>query len=127
MKSRGFSLVELIIALGITMVAVLLFTVVISTIPLTKISRNQNLAYHIAAKKIEELRNTVFSSLPTTGTFTDSGLSDLISSAASITVTDYQSSAEIKEITVVVSWQQENQQKSISLETLIYDGGISQK
>ena len=127
MKSRGFSLVELIIALGIAMVAVLLFTVVISIIPLTKISRNQNLAYHIAAKKIEELRNTVFSSLPTTGTFTDSGLSDLASSTASITVTDYQSSAEVKEITVVVSWQQENQQKSVSLETLIYDGGISQK
>lgn len=126
-KSKtGFTLIELVVALGVTVIGLMLFAVVVSTIPLTRTSRNQNLAYHIAAKKIEELRNTPFASMPASGTFSDPGLSDLNGSTAALTVSDYQSSADIKEVRVSVSWLQEDDQKSIELETLIYDGGVSQ-
>ena len=123
----GFTLVELIVGLALTLAALMLFSSVVSTIPLTKTARNQNIAYHIASKKIEELRNTAFASLPASGNFSDSGLSDLASSTASLLVSDYQGSEDIKEIKVTITWLQEAENKSAAVETLIYNGGINQK
>src|SRR3989344_9310034 len=65
----GFSLVELIVALAVVMVAILLFGVAVSSLPVIKGTRNRNIAYHAAAQKIEELRNTPFASLPGSGSF----------------------------------------------------------
>lgn len=126
MNRRGYSLIELIIGLGLTLVALILFAVVLSTIPLTRNARNQNLAYHIAAKRVEELRRTPFDSLPTSGPFVDSGLLDLASSSASLTVSDYEGDSQIKQVTATVSWYEHKGQKSVVVETLIYELGLSQ-
>ncbi len=121
----GFTLIEVIIGLALLLATISIFGVAISTLPLTKTARNQNLAYHLAAKKLEELRNTPFAILPPGGSFTDPGLSNLPSSTASLTIADYQDSSEIKRATVTVSWEDQGAARSIELDTLISQGGVS--
>lgn len=122
---RGFSLIETIIALAIMFVTVMIFGVALSSLPLLKTARNQNLAYHVAAKKMEELRNTSFTSLPPSSSFSDPGLASLASSTASFLVVDYQGSSQIKKTQVTVSWYEQGVNRSIILETLMTANGLN--
>lgn len=122
----GFSLIEAIIGLAIIILTITIFGGVLNTLPLTKHARNQNLAYHLAAKKIEELRNTPFSSLPPGGSFTDPGFSDLASGSGSLTVANYSGSGSIKQLTVTISWSEGASSKNLTLETLMSDKGLNQ-
>ena len=123
---RGFSLIELIVALGLISVAVLLLGVAVSSVPLTKNTRDQNLAYHIAVKKIEELRSISYASLPGSGTFTDPGFAELNSAAGQLTVASYQGSSEIKHITVTVTWTDGGANKNVTLDTLMAENGLNE-
>ena len=58
------------------------------------------------------------------GSFSDSDLSKLPSGVGTRTLSNYQSSTDIKQVTVTVTWQQNNNQKKIDLATLIYRNGI---
>ena len=122
---KGFSLIEVIIASAMVISSLVIFCVALSTVPLTRTTRNQNIAYHIAAKKIEDLRRTAFASLPASGPFNDPGLSYLASSTASLTVADYQGSGEIKDISVTVNWVQQGATKNVILQTLISNTGLN--
>lgn len=122
----GYSLIEVIIALAIVLVMLVIFGGAISTIPLTKTARNQNVAYHIAAKKIEELRNTPFASLPGSGSFSDTALAELPGSTAALTAVNYQGSSIIKHFTVQVSWTENQTSRNVTLDTLIGEQGLSQ-
>lgn len=125
--SKGFSLIELIIGLAIVLSSLLVFAAALSAIPLIRESRNQNVAYHIAAKKIEEFRKTTFSSLPASNTFADPGLSELASSTASFTISSYQGSSEIKDVGVTVHWLEAGGgTKSVNLRTLMSRNGLNQ-
>jgi type II secretory pathway pseudopilin PulG len=124
-QNFGYSLIEVIIALALVVVTITIFGVAVSSTPLTKTARNQNLAYHIASKKIEELRDTAFDSLPASGAFADSGLAALASPTANLTVADYEGSSEIKKITVVISWDEAGSTRNVTLETLISNTGLN--
>ena len=119
---KGFSLIEVIIASAMVISSLVIFGVALSTVPLTRTTRNQNIAYH---KKIEDLRRTAFASLPASGPFNDPGLSYLASSTASLTVADYQGSGEIKDISVTVNWVQQGATKNVILQTLISNTGLN--
>ncbi|OGE76806.1 MAG: hypothetical protein A3C85_03285 [Candidatus Doudnabacteria bacterium RIFCSPHIGHO2_02_FULL_48_21] len=122
----GFSLVELIVALAVVMVAILLFGVAVSSLPVIKGTRNRNIAYHAAAQKIEELRNTPFASLPGSGSFSYPILSSLASSTAQLTVSNYLGDSEIKQAIVVVSWFENSGTQSVRLDTLISNSGLNE-
>lgn len=123
---NGFTLIETIISLGLVVIVTIIFISALSTLPLTKNTRNENIAYHVAAKKLEELRNTPFASLPVSGTFVDAGLVALASSTAQFSITNYQSSNQIKQVVVTVSWLEQLTTKSAVLETLISQYGLNQ-
>lgn len=124
---KGFSLIETIIALGLVLATIFIFSSALSALPLTKSVRNQNVAYHIAAKRVEELRNTPFASLPASGgNFTDLGLANLASSTANFTIGNYESSTQIKQVTVTVTWWEQAVAKNVILETLISNSGLNQ-
>lgn len=114
-------MIEIIIALGLILLTLVIFGVAVATLPLTKFSRSQNIAYHLATKKIEELRATPFAGLPPSGGFSDSGMADLPGSAGSLLVANYQGNAQIKKVTAIVSWPDEGQSREVALETLIYN------
>jgi len=121
----GFTIIETTIALLLIIVTVTIFGVALSSLPLTKTARNQNIAYHIAAKKMEELRDTQFASLPAGSSFTDPVLLNLNGAQASFTLEDYQGSSQIKTATVTVQWQEESRTRDVVLETLISDKGLN--
>lgn len=124
-SGSGFSLIEVIIALAVLLLAVSVFGVALSTTPLTKTSKNQNLAYHIAAKKIEDLRNTQFATLPASGPFSDPALSNLPLAAANLLISDYSGSSQIKQAAVTVNWNEGGTPRFVTLETLISQGGLN--
>ena len=123
----GFLIIEVVVALALFLVTLTVFGVAVSTIPLTKTASDQNLAYHIAAKKIETLRHTAYASLPAVGTssFTDSGFSNLNSATGQVVVATY-GSASAKKITVTVSWQDAGKARSVVIETLMSNAGLNQ-
>lgn len=124
---KGFSLIEVIIALAMTVLTVTIFGAVLNSLPLTKHARNQNLAYHMAAKKVEELRNIDFASLPASSSFTDPGFADLPGASGSFTIVNYGGSSSIKRLIVTVSWAESGVTKSVILETLMSDKGLNQQ
>lgn len=124
---EGFSLIELIIALALILVAIMIFGVALSSLPLTKTARDQNIAYHIAAGKFEELRNTPFADLPASGSFTDAGFVELRTPTGNLVIVNYEGSTFIKKATVTVSWEELGQTKSVVLETLISENGLNQQ
>lgn len=124
--AKGFSLIEVIIALAIVLTTLTVFGVALSSVPLTKNARSQNLAYHIGAKKVEELRNTPFDSLPAGGAFTDPGFSDLEGASGIFTIANYSGSSSIKQIVVTVFWTDSGKTRSVVLETLMSDKGLNQ-
>ena len=113
--------------MAIVLSSLLVFVAALSALPLIRASRNENVAYHIAAKKIEEFRKTPFESLPASASFTDSGMSELASSTASFTISNYQSSSEIKDVSVTVNWLDPGgASQSVNLRTLMSIDGLNQ-
>ena len=121
----GLSLIEVLISMGMLLALFALYTAALNTMTATKSLRYENLAYHAANKKMEELRGTAFSSLPSSGTISDSMLSQIPSGAGTFTIADYPSYNGLKEITVIVTWTERNIGKQFQLKTLAGSGGIN--
>ena len=120
---RGFSTIEVIFALFLLATALVVYASSLNLVRILKTTRYQNLAYHIAQKQLEDMRNTAFSALPGTGAISDSQLSSLPSGQGTLTVTDLDTN--LKQVTVSVSWTETGLPKSVNLDTLIYQNGIN--
>lgn len=120
-KKDGFTLIEVL--LTIAFVAII-STILFSAVNVWRSVRHlqwQTIAYNIAKHKIEDIRNTEFASLPSSGSFSDSQMSRLPNASGQVTV----SGADLKEITVTISWVQEGGAKNLNLKTLISEGGLN--
>jgi len=123
-KQSGFSLIEVAISFFILMVMVVLYGSALNLVGMSKKLRNENYAYHIAGKQMENLRAIVYESLPPSGSIVDPLLAELPSGAGSYTVIDYPGYAGLKEITVTVTWN-DGVAKEIEVKTLAGTGGIN--
>jgi hypothetical protein len=94
------------------------------TISLRHSSNLQGVATRIASKEIEHLRDLDFANLPASGSFTDPDMAKLPAGSAIRTVSNYQSSAQIKQVNITVSWQINGANRDVKMETLIYQYGI---
>lgn len=117
--TRGFSLVEVTIAVAIVGIVIVATSVLVQRLPVSgREVRDQDLALKIARNKIETLRAAGYESLPASGPFTDTLLSSFSSSTASVTVSQFND--DTKQIGVTVSWEgAELTTRSVSLTTLI--------
>jgi len=120
----GFTLVEVLLALLFSATLAILLLITAGTLTQTYKSNMQSVAARIATTEIENLRKTSYASLPASGPFTDPDLAKLTSSTATLTISDYQSSADIKQATVKIDWLQNGSPRQIILDTLIYKNGI---
>src|SRR3989344_2070742 len=120
---KGMSLIEVVISMGILLALFALYTAALNTMTGTKYLRFENLAYHVANKKMEELRGTAFMSLPSSGTVADAQLAQIPSGAGNFTVADYALYSGMKEITVTVTWIENSLAKQVQLKTLAGSGG----
>lgn len=117
--TRGFSLVEVTIAVAIVGIVIVATSVLIQRLPVSgREVRDQDLALKIVRNKIETLRAAGYESLPASGPFTDTLLGSFSSSTASVTVTQFND--DTKQVGVTVAWEgAELTTRSVSLTTLI--------
>lgn len=122
---KGFSLVEFMIAISILAIGLLAVAGLQSTaIRGNLLSKGTTSAILLAEKKMEEFKNTPFASL-TNGTFQDPSnpLTDIGGSGGrfnrSWTISTYSGSANMKQITITITWTEGGLSKSTSLDTVI--------
>lgn len=131
-KERGASLIELVLVIAIIGFLVLIINSIPSSIANINRSRHISQARDVASKKLESLRKQGYSSLASgTGSFSDPALSSLPSSSTTYTIEDCPSSVctnseHVKQITAVVYWKEGQENKNVSLVTLVGEGGLEQ-
>jgi prepilin-type N-terminal cleavage/methylation domain-containing protein len=121
-KTRGFTLIEMLISLLIISIAVAFSTVIIGTIKVTRDSAYENVAFRIADSKLDELRSGGYAILPTDGEFQSPELTNLPQGLASTSVMVFND--KTKKVTTGVSWRDANgSTRYVSLTTLITESG----
>lgn len=119
LRTKGFSLIEVTIAVAIIGMMTVSTSMLLQRLPVSgRETRDQDLALKIVRTEIEILRAAGYASLPASGPFADSLLSNLASSTASVTVTDF--NAKTKKVQASVSWRGSSLvTRSVSLTTLV--------
>ena len=123
-RKRGFTLIEMLIAVFIMSVAAGFVTIVTGTIKVTRDAAFESVAFHIAGAKLDELRAGGYEALPAEGSFSVPELASLPQGTASTSLTAL--NADTKQVMVGVSWRGANNlDRVVSLTTLITrTGGI---
>lgn len=124
-NKKGFSLVEFMIAIAILSIGLLSLVGLQSTaIRGNLTSKNMTSAILLAEKKMEEFKNTSFTSL-NNGTFNDPS-NPLTSTGGtggifnrSWTISTYSGSTYMKQITINITWTEGGLSKATSLDTII--------
>lgn len=122
--ATAFTLVEILITVFIILVLGIILLTTSGTLTQRHSSNLQSIAAKVASKEIERLRDIDYASLPTSGPVSDSDLSKLPTGAATRTITNYQSSTVIKQVSVTVTWEINGANRQVSMDTLIYQNGI---
>lgn len=123
-QRNGYSLIEILVSLGIIAVFFVLFQAAAGVSVINRDVRHQELALRIAQTKIDNLQSLSYGSLPASGSFSDPLLAGLPQGEAAVTVVDF--NEKIKQVTAAVSWQEPGARAahSVSLVTLIGKGGL---
>lgn len=121
-RTRGFTLVEIVVALFILSAAIVFAALVIGTIKVTRDSAFENVAFRVADNKVNELRALGYAALPASGAFSDPQLASLPQGQASTSVTI--SNAKTKQVVAGVSWLgAEGHTRFVSITTLVTESG----
>lgn len=119
---RGFTLIEVVIAIFVIGSTVALYAAGLKTFAVTRSAGHGEVALRIAEGKLEALRAAGYAAVPTSGSFSDPALGTLPSATGTLAVSD--SNAKTKRVTVTVSWQESTTSpRSVSLSTLITQTG----
>lgn len=129
---KGFSLIESLLVIVVIGIMVYLLVSIPNALGLITKARHQSLAREIAAKQIEDKRAINYSNLVNDTTpLSDSRLNLLSQGTGEVKVEDCSptictSGESIKQVTVTVSWQDNNKPQNVTLKTMIGEGGINQ-
>lgn len=117
--ARGFSLVEVTVAIAIIGITVVATAAMLERLPVSgREVRDQDVALRIARTEIETLRAAGYDALPASGPFNDALLGSLASGSAYVTITTVD--AKTRRVDVLVSWKGDNlADRSLSLTTLV--------
>jgi hypothetical protein len=124
--SEGMSLIEVAVSIFLIFVLFLTYVAALNTVALVKKNNLADLAYHVANKQMESLRQIPFNSLSNTtnAPISDSMLSKIPSGAGSYTISDYSSMTGVKEIVITINWN-DGTAKSVVVRSLAGLGGIN--
>lgn len=131
-NQQGVSLPESLLVIVILGSIVFLMANIPNAMMLITRSRHMSLAREVATKQIEDKRAISYANLVNDNSpISDSRLSLLPQGSGTVTVEDCDPAVctaeeAVKQVTVMVSWQDNNKPQSISLKTMIGEGGINQ-
>ena len=127
---KGFSLIEVLIAVFITGALVLVIANIPQAIKLVTGSQSELKVKEVAAKKIEDLRLSGYDNLANgTTSISDTKLNGLANVSGNVLISDCTSplcpSGELaKQVTINVTWTENTEPKRFSISTLIAKGGL---
>ncbi len=129
---KGFSLVESLLVVAVIGSVVFLMANIPNAMMLIAKSKHVSLAREIAVKHIENKRTINYSNLVNDNSpISDSRLNLLPQGSGTMIVSDCDPSVckngePVKQVTVIVSWKDNNKPQTITLKTMIGEGGINQ-
>lgn len=132
MNEKGVSLIESLLVVIIIGLIVFLLTNIPNALGLISKGRNLSLAREIVSKQIEQKREISYINLANgIENILDSRLSILPQGFGTVEVTDCEiqictNGEDVKKITVIVSWKENNKNQSTKLTTFISKGGLNQ-
>lgn len=103
-QARGFSIMEVLLALFVLGIISLVLFALLRGVPLSRFAEDQDIAAKIAVRELETLRTGGYGALPAAGSFSDSDLGALPMGVGTVAVTAY--NAKTKKVVVTVSWQE---------------------
>jgi hypothetical protein len=123
-KQKGYSLLEIPISLFIIGLVLVIYHAASNTVILNVNAKHQELAQRIAVSKMEDLRAGSYTTLPASGSFTHSYLSQLPNSSAQIVITNY--NVDTKKVVVTVTWKEPGNvnTRTVSFTTLMTKNGL---
>lgn len=130
LKQKGFSIVEVIMAVFLTGTIVLVIANIPQVIRLVTGSRYESKVRQVAAKKIEDVRLAGYDNLVNgTTAISDPLLSNLADVAGSVIIADCPAETcpngeLVKQVTVIISWDEEGSPKDFRVMTLVAKGGL---
>lgn len=129
---KGVSLIESLLVVVVIGSIVFLIANIPNALMLIGKSKHISIAREIAVKQIEDKRNINYANLVNDNSpISDSRLSLLPSGAGAVVVEDCPpvicaNGENIKQITVTVSWVDNNKPQDLTVNTMIGEGGINQ-
>lgn len=130
MKYKGFSIIEVLIALFATGAIVLVIANIPNVLTLVRGSQSESKVREVAAKKIEDIRLSGYDNLANGSTaLTDPKLNSLAGFTGVVLTEDCPvdlcTSGEVaKKITITITWSENTQPKRFSVTTLVAKGGL---
>lgn len=129
---KGFSLIESLLVVVVIGSVVFLMANIPNSMTLMNKSNHLSLAREIATKQIEDKRNIQYENLVNDNSpINDTRLDLLPQSSGTVEVTDCLVSVctngeHVKQITATVNWVDNKKPQTVSLKTMISEGGINQ-
>ncbi|MDO8573982.1 MAG: hypothetical protein Q7R77_04525 [Candidatus Daviesbacteria bacterium] len=129
---RGVSLVESLLVVVVLGSIIFLIASIPNALMLVGKSRHVSLAREIAVKQIEDKRTINYSNLVNDNSIiSDPRLSLLPNGLGTVAVSDCDplvctNSEHIKQVLVTVNWKDNNKVQTVTLKTMIGEGGINQ-
>ncbi len=131
LNNRGVSLIESLLVVVIVGIMVLLMVNLPNAMALITHAKYLSLAREIAAKQIEDERTVGFVNLASGASpVNDSRMSLLPFGSGTLTVEDCDEQIctnleAIKQVSVTISWKENNKPQSVKVKTMIGEGGIN--
>lgn len=129
---RGFSLLESLLEVVLIAIIVFLLASLPNALSLMNKSKHLSIAREIATKQLEDERDAKYNKLTNgNNSIVDSRLSLLPQGTGTVTVADCNeqictSGEKAKQITAVITWQDNNKLQTVNLVTMIGERGLNQ-
>lgn len=119
LSQKGFTLIEIMVALAILAIAALgIFTAYTTSFQAMADAKYRTVATNIAQKKLEEIKNSVSIAYP----YYSIGTQEINEKTYTIVMATNSIEDNLEQVYVTVSWKDRNgDEKNVQLETLIYD------
>ena len=122
--TEGFSLADVLVAIAILVTTALLLWVFVYAQTLRRSVNYQAIAARIATDQLEELKNTSWDNLVSSGTLSNASLNRLPTGAGSFIVSAPTSSGALRQAQVRVQWRDRGLDKIYTQTTYLSPNGI---